>query len=79
VTATDIGDAMAILRGAIFRGENLPEVEQITENVDISALDTDHVIPNMGNPLVRGIWFPAGFEVVRDIDTLAGSPPLRSD
>ena len=56
-------DAMEMMKEAIFSGDELPEVEYITENVDVSTLDAGHVLPNMGNPVVRGIWFPSGFVV----------------
>jgi hypothetical protein len=63
VTAYSREDAMEMMREAIFSGDELPEVEYITENVDVSTLDAGHVLPNMGNSVVRGIWFPSGFVV----------------
>jgi hypothetical protein len=59
VTAYDKDDAMELIRKSLFTGDDIPEVSRITENVDISTLDANHVLPNMASPLVRGIWFPA--------------------
>jgi hypothetical protein len=33
-------------------------VVAILEDVDIRALDQGHVIPNMGPPSFRGVWYP---------------------
>jgi hypothetical protein len=61
VTAYDLSDALAQLSDLAFEGDPVPEIESVVENVDISTLDAGHVLPNMGNPLARGIWFPMGF------------------
>jgi hypothetical protein len=34
------------------------EVSEVVADVDIRNLDQEHVIPNMGPPNVRGVWFP---------------------
>jgi hypothetical protein len=34
------------------------EVLEVIENVDVQSLDQGHVIPNMGPPNVRGVWYP---------------------
>jgi hypothetical protein len=31
---------------------------QVVEDVDIRDLDQEHVIPNMGPPSFRGVWYP---------------------
>lgn len=61
VTAYDRDDALRLVEERVFRGQALPNVKSINENVDISQLDAGHVRPNMLNPLPRGIWFPAGY------------------
>jgi hypothetical protein len=33
-------------------------VEHVVEDVDVSQLDAGHVLPNMGDPTLRGVWFP---------------------
>jgi hypothetical protein len=40
------------------------KVLQVLPLRDVSDLDPDHVVPNMGNLLRRGIWYPMGYEHV---------------
>jgi hypothetical protein len=61
VTARHRDDALALLQERVFGDQPLPEVREIIEDVDVSALDNRHVLPNMGNPAVLGIWFPIGY------------------
>jgi hypothetical protein len=57
VTAFDIDDAMLLIRRA-FPDLSLQTPLDVTENIDVSTLDAGHVVPNMGNIFVRGIWWP---------------------
>ena len=57
ITAVDRHDAENLLRQEVFRGE-LPPVAEVIEDVDVRDLDQGHVIPNMGDPSTRGVWFP---------------------
>jgi hypothetical protein len=59
VTAKDYDDAIEIVREEIFAGQPLPAVLNVIEDVDVGSLDGNEVLPNIGLPLVRGIWFPA--------------------
>jgi hypothetical protein len=34
------------------------EVVDVITDVDVRDLDQNHVIPNMGAPNVKGVWFP---------------------
>jgi hypothetical protein len=34
------------------------EIVSVTENVDVRTLDQGHVVPSMGSPNTRGVWFP---------------------
>jgi hypothetical protein len=63
VTARDLDDALLILRERIWRGSGLARIDSVTEDVDVSTLDSTHVIPNMAPPLARGIWFPLGYNL----------------
>jgi hypothetical protein len=56
VTALGKSDALTLLTNAL--GKELPPIDQIIENVDVQTLDVDHIIPNMGVPAERGVWFP---------------------
>jgi hypothetical protein len=58
ITAYDAADAYTFLREQVFPTYGEEPVDEIVENVDVSTLDEGHVRPNMGNPVVRGVWFP---------------------
>ena len=58
VTAFDREDALRLVTELAFDNEAVPPVKSVIENVDISTLDRGHVIPNMGAPSERGVWFP---------------------
>jgi hypothetical protein len=61
VTANDYDDALELLKQYVFTNRAMPEFLKVVEDVDISTLDENHVLPNMGNCLCRGVWFPLGF------------------
>jgi len=56
VTAYSLEDARHLLAQAV--GSNEYESIRIIEDVDIRDLDQGHVIPNMGPPNLRGVWYP---------------------
>jgi len=58
ITAASEDEARAIFLAA-FRGEWIVSIRQIAT---VDELDQGHVVPNMGNMLARGIWFPQGWE-----------------
>jgi hypothetical protein len=59
ITAYDLADARRMLREQVvpIYGEPVDEPEVI-EHIDIRTLEEKHVRPNIGNPVVRGVWFP---------------------
>jgi hypothetical protein len=61
VTAYTYGDAVNLLRERVFGGME-PNFIGFKENVDVGDLDKSHVIPNMGLVIVRGVWFPLGYD-----------------
>ncbi|MDE1461026.1 hypothetical protein [Spartinivicinus poritis] len=61
VTAYNYDDALELLKSKVFK-DIVPPPKSVEEDVDVSTLDTGHVLPNMGNVTVRGIWFPLGYE-----------------
>jgi hypothetical protein len=61
VTAYDYSDALKLLNEKLLVGNQMPNIAEVIEDVDISTLDQNHVIPNMEVPAVRGIWFPKGY------------------
>jgi hypothetical protein len=62
VTAYNIDDAKALILTDVFDREEIPQIVKITEDVDIRTLEENHVRPNMGNVVIRGVWFPLGRE-----------------
>lgn len=61
VTAYNREDAIGILKERVFFGCSLPTIHSVTEDIDIRELDQDHIVPNMGLVIARGVWFPTGF------------------
>jgi hypothetical protein len=62
VTAYDLEDAISLLKQRVFTSGDLPGIRSIVEDVDVSTLDAGHVLPNMGAPVWRGVWFPLGYQ-----------------
>ena len=62
VSAYNYYDAMRIISDKIFRGEEIPPVKKMIEDVKINQLDHGHVVPNMKSMIFYGIWFPLGYE-----------------
>ena len=58
VTAIDVAEAMALVETHVFQASGLPPVESVEENIDVSTLDPKHILPNIGLPYNRGVWFP---------------------
>lgn len=66
ITARDPADATALARDA-FGKVRISSIDLVD---DVSSLDEGHVRPNMGNILIRGVWFPLGCEI-------SGTPKTR--
>jgi len=58
ITAYSEEDARNILEEKVFSIYPCREVLNVTEGVDVSTLDENHVLPNMALPTTRGVWFP---------------------
>ena len=58
VTGVDRSDAEALLAASTLAEGGLPPVREVIQDVDVQTLDPGHVLPNMGDPSVRGVWFP---------------------
>jgi hypothetical protein len=62
ITAYDYDDAIVLLKERVFsRSDQVPEIVSFVEDIDISSLNEKHVKPNMEVPVIRGIWFPKGY------------------
>ncbi|MGZ3274231.1 MAG: hypothetical protein ACXU8Z_10745 [Caulobacteraceae bacterium] len=55
VTAASEADARLLIR--LHFGDEVV-VENVTVIADMAEIDQDHVVPNMGNHMVRGVWWP---------------------
>lgn len=62
ITAYNYEDAISIIRSKVFLGIQLPNKFDFIENVSLEDLDKNHVLPNIGIPTNRGVWFPIGYE-----------------
>jgi len=58
IIAFNLEDARKILRRALFPLYGERAVRRVIEGVEVSSLDETRVRPRMGNPTVRGVWFP---------------------
>jgi hypothetical protein len=58
VTAYSVEDAKALVDDAARYIGWSAETVKIIEDVDVRDLDQNHVVPNMGPPNFRGVWFP---------------------
>jgi hypothetical protein len=58
VTAYSLEDAEALLAAAGYVAPRDYHPSAVVENIDIRTLDQNHVIPNMGPPSSRGVWYP---------------------
>ena len=58
VTGYDEEDCLEMIRDQLLEGAETPPIRKVTQDVDVSTLDEGHVLPNMGVPSWRGIWFP---------------------
>ena len=58
VTAVVCEDAKRLVQQIALNGDPPPAIAEIVADVDVRNLDPGHVRPNMGDPSVRGIWFP---------------------
>lgn len=58
VTARSRHEAAELIRQRVLSSDELPTVASVIEDVDVSTLDLEHVLPNAGPANVRGVWFP---------------------
>ena len=54
VNAFDLNDAVGQPKLGPFQGTSMPEPQHIRENVSITDLDQNHVVPNMKPAIFRG-------------------------
>lgn len=59
ITARSEADARELFDLAFGQEHQILNVSQIA---DMSSIEQGHVAPNMGNALIRGVWFPLGYD-----------------
>src|SRR5258705_5481561 len=64
ITAYDYQDALRLLRKWILRTHEMPKIQRVIENVDVSRLldqNFSHtkLLPHLGCPAWRCVWHPA--------------------
>lgn len=59
VTAESLEDALKMCKMVVCKGNPLPPLLAVIEDVELAVLDQKHVIPNIGEPSQLGVWFPA--------------------
>ena len=57
VTGYDQVDAESLLRGLGYPAEGV-SITGVIADVTYAALEQNHVAPNIGPMVVRGVWFP---------------------
>ena len=58
VTAGSEVEALELAEGARVRFYPAASIVEVVLDVEVSALDQDHVLPNAGPVVVRGVWYP---------------------
>jgi hypothetical protein len=61
VSAADYEDALNLLKERIFGPNGPPQIVRCIEDVQTTDLEKNHVLPNIGQMDIRGIWFPQGY------------------
>ncbi|MER8527532.1 hypothetical protein [Mesorhizobium sp. M0145] len=62
ITAEDETDAVDLAKTRLFASGKFPTAYRIEIIPDLDTLDQNHVRPNIGHYLRRGIWFPTGYD-----------------
>lgn len=59
VTAVSIEEARKLADGVRAHYYADAEITGVIADVDVSSLDANHVVPNVGFVVAHGVWFPA--------------------
>jgi hypothetical protein len=57
VTGYDLDDCLSQIRESVFKGEALPPVASVTEDVDVTTALANRAL-KPGVPVWRGVWYP---------------------
>lgn len=65
VTAWSYEDAVHLPEKNLFKEKSFPPIKKVIENLDVSTLESNHVLPNIvTQPNMRGIWYPQGLNEI---------------
>ena len=75
ITAYNLDDARRMLRRELFPLYGGRALVRVIEGVEVASLDETQVRPWLGNPAIRGVWFPvtASTGATREHPRRAGS------
>jgi len=59
VTGWDQRDCLGMISRHLLDGDDPPPLKTAVVDVDVRRLEQEHVVRNMGDCAVRGIWYPA--------------------
>ena len=58
VTAFSKDEARSLAEATRARYGYKGVVGPVVVDIDVSTLDANHVLPNIGPPVIRGVWYP---------------------
>ena len=58
VTAFSEAEARSLAEDTRAKYGYKGEVGPVVVDIDVSTLDAKHVLPNIGPPVIRGVWYP---------------------
>ena len=58
ITAYNYADAIRIMQIFLLRDPGMPLFKAVIVDIDVSTLDPRHILPNIGVPVWRGLWYP---------------------
>ncbi len=58
ITAKSRREAEDMAASMVFPIFGEREIVNMLEDIDVSSLDPDHILPNIGDPASIGVWFP---------------------
>ncbi len=58
ITAWSEKDAVNLLKEKVFKNVDLPKIIETKIITSLDDLEQNHVKPNIGNPVFRGVWYP---------------------
>ncbi|MCQ4142482.1 MULTISPECIES: hypothetical protein [Chryseobacterium] len=61
ITGYNYEDALILLKQKVFKGNEEIVIKDCVENINLTNLDSNHILPNILPPNFRGVWYPLGY------------------